>query len=80
MKYAGLIFYVLFLLLAGETAFGKSHFDHVPMLSRGMKTGPEIGSKIPEFSLPDQNGRMVDFNTVAGPKGALILFYRSADW
>jgi hypothetical protein len=80
MNYVGLIIYILFLLLPQGTAFAKSHFDHVPKESKGMKTGPETGSIIPQFSLPDQNGKMVDFDTVAGPKGALILFHRSADW
>lgn len=62
------------------TAFGQTHFDEIPKSSRGMQTGPEVGSKIPEFSLPDQSGTMRDFSSIAGPKGALILFYRSADW
>jgi peroxiredoxin len=45
-----------------------------------LKTGPEIGQPIPPFKLPDQNGRQLTFETVRGPKGALIVFHRSADW
>lgn len=43
-------------------------------------TGPAVGARIPEFSLPDQNGGMQTLATIAGPKGAMLVFYRSADW
>ena len=43
-------------------------------------TGPEIGSKIPEFSLPDQTGQNRTFAMLSGPKGLALVFYRSADW
>lgn len=42
--------------------------------------GPAPGSRIPDFRLPDQNGRTQSFDTIRGPKGAMIVFYRSADW
>jgi len=45
-----------------------------------VKTGPEVGTQIPAFSLPDQNGRQQTLSTIAGPKGAMLVFYRSADW
>jgi hypothetical protein len=45
-----------------------------------LKTGPEIGQPIPPFRLPDQHGRKQTFETIRGPKGALIVFHRSADW
>jgi hypothetical protein len=43
-------------------------------------TGPAVGEKIPAFRAPDQNGRMQDFNSIKGPKGAALYFMRSADW
>ena len=43
-------------------------------------TGPAIGAAIPTFQAPDQNGRTQSLATVAGPKGTLLVFYRSADW
>ena len=46
----------------------------------GTKTGPAVGERIPQFWLPDQNGRVVDLKTISGPKGAMLVFYRSADW
>jgi len=45
-----------------------------------VKTGPPVGDKIPPFKAIDQNGETRDFESIRGPKGALILFFRSADW
>ena len=42
--------------------------------------GPQVGEQVPEFSLPDQNGQMRTLETILGPKGAMLLFHRSADW
>ncbi|MGA7412099.1 MAG: hypothetical protein WBW33_16605 [Bryobacteraceae bacterium] len=43
-------------------------------------TGPEVGSAAPYFSTVDQFGKTQSLRTVLGPKGALLVFYRSADW
>ena len=43
-------------------------------------TGPEIGQAVPAFSLADQTGAMQTLKSVMGPKGVLLVFYRSADW
>ena len=43
-------------------------------------TGPEVGQEIPAFRAVDQYGKMQDFNSIRGPKGAMIVFFRSADW
>lgn len=42
--------------------------------------GPQKGERVPDFALPDQNGRVVSLDSVLGPNGALLMFYRSADW
>lgn len=42
--------------------------------------GPAAGAQIPKFSLRDQTGKLQTFDSVKGPKGAIIVFYRSADW
>ena len=42
--------------------------------------GPQVGEQVPEFSLPDQNGEMRSLESISGPKGAMLLFHRSADW
>ena len=36
-------------------------------------TGPEVGERIPDFRAPEQGGRMVDFDSVKGPNGAMVL-------
>ena len=43
-------------------------------------SGPEVGQSIPSFRAPDQAGKMQDFNSIRGPKGALLVFFQSADW
>ena len=42
--------------------------------------GPKVGDVIPEFSLRDQGGQPRSLKSVLGPKGAIIVFFRSADW
>ena len=42
--------------------------------------GIPIGSKIPAFEAKDQKGMVQTFESIRGPKGALLVFYRSADW
>jgi peroxiredoxin len=45
-----------------------------------MRTGVAVGEKIPPFEALDQNGRSWTFDSIKGPNGAVLLFYRSADW
>ncbi|MGO8818304.1 MAG: hypothetical protein ACLQVG_26980 [Terriglobia bacterium] len=45
-----------------------------------IKTGPEVGSTVPGFEAPDQNGSAQNLQSIMGPKGALLVFYRSSDW
>ena len=42
--------------------------------------GPQIGERVPGFSLPDQDGQVRTLESILGPRGALLLFHRSADW
>ncbi len=35
---------------------------------------------MPAFEAPDQNGKMHTLKSLLGPKGAVLVFYRSADW
>jgi len=42
--------------------------------------GPKIGERVPDFSLPDQRGVTRSLNSIAGSKGAVLVFFRSADW
>ena len=42
--------------------------------------GPQVGDTVPEFNLPDQNGKMRTLESIKGSNGAMLLFHRSADW
>jgi hypothetical protein len=44
------------------------------------KLGPQVGQPVPEFSLKDQNGKVWTRQSIMGPKGAMLVFFRSADW
>ena len=52
----------------------------VASAQQAIKTGPEVGSTLPSFEATDQNGRPQNLQSVLGPKGALLVSYRSADW
>ena len=42
--------------------------------------GPEVGSSLPDFTLPDQNGNPINYNQTRGNGKALVVFHRSARW
>ena len=42
--------------------------------------GPQIGERVPAFSLADQNGQIHDLDSIMGPIGVMLVFFRSADW
>jgi peroxiredoxin len=44
------------------------------------KLGPQVGATVPDFTLRDQRGKSWTLQSVMGQKGAMIVFYRSADW
>jgi hypothetical protein len=44
------------------------------------KLGPQVGEHVPDFSLKDQYGVTRNLASIMGPKGAMLVFVRSADW
>lgn len=44
------------------------------------KLGPQVGTRVPDFSLPDQAGKTWTRQSIMGPRGAMLVFIRSADW
>ena len=42
--------------------------------------GPQVGARVPDFMLRDQRGQARSLKSLLGPKGAMIVFFRSADW
>ena len=68
------IFFALLSAICGQaTAQSRTAIDVNSL-------GPQVGERVPDFSLPDQNGRMQNLQSTMGPNGAMLLFHRSADW
>jgi hypothetical protein len=44
------------------------------------RLGPQVGARVPDFELSDQNGRLRTLQSIMGPRGAMLVFFRSADW
>ena len=42
--------------------------------------GPQVGTAVPPFTLQDQSGTPRTLQSVMGPRGAVLVFFRSADW
>ena len=42
--------------------------------------GPQIGTTVPAFSGTDQFGKSQTLDSALGDNGAMLVFYRSADW
>jgi hypothetical protein len=54
--------------------------DLTPSKIEVSKLGPQVGERVPDFSLPDQNGKLWTRDSIMGAKGAMLVFIRSADW
>jgi hypothetical protein len=65
---------------AGEKIDPKLWSTFVEAQNDGIQTGPDAGSKVPDFALPDQHAAQHSFAQLTGPKGLLLVFLRSADW
>jgi hypothetical protein len=44
------------------------------------KMGPQVGDRVPDFSLTDQDGRVRTLQSLMGERGLMLVFLRSADW
>jgi hypothetical protein len=42
--------------------------------------GPQVGDRLPGFTLPDTSGRARAFADLKGPQGLVLVFNQSADW
>jgi hypothetical protein len=50
------------------------------LLADATGAGLPVGEAAPEFKLKDQNGHDRSLASLAGPKGLVLVFFRSADW
>lgn len=53
---------------------------HLTSLKMHAAIGLAVGQKAPDFSARDQFGLAQNLETLRGPKGTVLLFFRSADW
>ena len=67
-------------LLAAGTLAGTPQAPPPRPAAELDKLGPQIGARVPDFSLIDQHGRTQTLKSVLGPNGAMLVFFRSADW
>ena len=65
---------------SGEKIDPAEFKKFVDLQNADLKSGPAVGSKVPDFALEDQNGRRLTLHDLIGPKGTLLVFTRSADW
>jgi hypothetical protein len=72
-KVFGSIFTAIALLLFAFFSYEIFYvLKQVPLSAQA----PNIGSKAPEFTLPDQNGKPVALTDLLAPNGAVLIFYR----
>ncbi len=60
-------------LLAMTTVAGQAPVDVHTL-------GPQVGQAAPPISGVDQLGREQTLASIMGEQGAMVVFYRSADW
>ena len=70
----------LFGLLALLAASAAGVASQVPAVVDTSKVGPQVGAVVPAFSGVDQFGKSHTLASIYGPKGAMLVFFRSADW
>lgn len=44
------------------------------------RIGPQVGDAAPAFTGVDQFGKTHTVTSSSGPKGVMLVFFRSADW
>jgi hypothetical protein len=71
---------VLKRMAAGEQPDAKLWSDFVAAQNDQLQTGPKIGAKVPDFTLPDQYGKPHSLRELFGRNGLLLVFTRSAEW
>ena len=70
---------IAILFSVGLVAVASGQLDHATSDSTPT-IGLEIGQQAPAFALLDQFGHEQSNQTLKGPNGTVILFFRSADW
>jgi hypothetical protein len=63
-----------------STGLGIALLQLSALQAQPPKTGPAVGQLVPDFSAQDQTSRSQTLKSILGPKGAMLVFFRSADW
>ena len=79
MRLLNISWMALFLTIAAA-AQSPTSTPITPRRIEVSKLGPQISEQVPDFSLTDQNGKVQTLESIIGPKGAMLVFIRSADW
>lgn len=51
-----------------------------PVRPNPMDLGPAVGEPLIAFEARDQDGTMRTLDSLKGPNGLVLVFFRSADW
>ena len=70
----------LFGLLALLALTVSGLVSQAPAAADTSKLGPQVGAVVPAFTGVDQFGKSHTLASTYGPKGAMLVFFRSADW
>jgi cytochrome oxidase Cu insertion factor (SCO1/SenC/PrrC family) len=73
-------FAVALLFFVGLFGLSSGQENQPTNLAGPPSVGIEIGQPAPAFALSDQFGHEQSNQTLKGPKGIVLLFFRSADW
>lgn len=76
-KFFGVLLLAVAWLPAGLLSVGA---PQVPAQVAIQPLGPQVGERVPDFQLQDQFGKTWTRDSIMGPKGAMLVFFRSADW
>jgi hypothetical protein len=79
-KVLSVVLAVIVLLAVGLSAFAFVETRKLPSAA----AAPQVGQKVPDFTLPDTSGKMVSLDQLLapssspsqGPKAVLLIFYR----
>src|SRR6266478_9437795 len=71
---------IALLISVGFLAAASGQESRLSTVGSAPPIGLEIGRRAPQFTLVDQFGHEQSNETLKGPKGTIVLFFRSADW
>jgi hypothetical protein len=68
------------MMLVVTLLFAAGSQGQPPSAADLARLGPQVGQKVPDFALVDQTGATRNLKSILGPNGAMLVFYRSAEW